>query len=74
MGEKRVLLSFSEDSYDELDKLKNELQASNVADVIKDALTVFRWAVGEWKTGSEILSHNPDGGYTKPVFTFTHEG
>ena len=41
--------------------LKTELQMSSNSDFLSDALTLFRWAVSERKSGHRIVSESASG-------------
>jgi hypothetical protein len=70
---KELRLLIDDEYFDELDKLKEGMQAPSKASIIMDALMVFGWAFGEWCEGAEIMARKPDGEYVKPVFTFFHK-
>ena len=65
----RVQLDFTAEALTQLDGLKDETSASSRADVVRFALRVLQWVLGELKSGGKILVEK-DGQIQQVVFPF----
>jgi hypothetical protein len=61
MEKKRLQLDFSESAYRDLEELQNRLNAPSKSEVIRNALGVLRWVVGEVDQDHRILVEKPEG-------------
>lgn len=61
MEKKRLQLDFSESAYGELQELQDRLNAPSKSEVIRDALGILRWVIGEVDRDHRILVEKPDG-------------
>lgn len=52
---KRVQLELSDDAYETIKRLKQDLGLSSMANVLRDSLAVLDWAVDEAKEGKEVM-------------------
>lgn len=70
----RVQLDFSEEAFNELNELKDRINAVSRAEVVRDALSVLKWVlrniVDEEK---QIIVKSKDGQSFQPIFTFLPE-
>jgi hypothetical protein len=66
----RVQLDFSQQGFDELEALKEDLQASSRADTIRDALGMLYWTVQQLKNGGRILVKERNGEVNGVMFPF----
>ncbi len=68
---KRVQLELSDDAYETIRRLKEELDLPSMANVLRDGLAVLDWAVEEAKEGKEVMLVSEKGDRRKEaVLTF----
>lgn len=60
---KRLQLQLPDSSAARLDALVQTTEASSYAEVIRNALRLYEWAVGEAKAGRNIAVQEPDGSF-----------
>lgn len=58
----RQTFDFSEEAWERLDRLAIAIDAKGYADVIRNALRVYEWALEEIKNGHEIAAVDPQTG------------
>ena len=73
MEKKRLQLDFSESAYRELEELQDRLNAPSKSEVIRDALGILRWVIGEVDRDHRILVEKPEG-TREVVFHFLTRG
>jgi hypothetical protein len=73
MEKKRLQLDFSDTAYKELEDLQDRLNAPSKSEVIRDALGVLKWAIGEVDKDHRILVEKPEG-TREVVFHFLTRG
>jgi hypothetical protein len=66
----RVQLDFSEEAFEELNKLQKKLDSSSRADVVRNALGVLRWVIKHVDEGDKIFTERSDGSRTEVEFPF----
>ena len=70
MKKYRIQLDFSEDAFRELEKLVSTLGAPSHAEVIRNALGVFRWVTEHLIEGDKILVQQKNSRPTEVEFPF----
>ncbi|MBI2683341.1 MAG: hypothetical protein HYX26_09045 [Acidobacteriales bacterium] len=65
----RVQFDFTEKALQELDRLKNALQVSSRADVVRFSLRIMQWMTQELGSGSRLMVER-DGTLHEVVFPF----
>ena len=61
MEKKRLQLDFSDSAYRDLEELQDRLNAPSKSEVIRDALGILRWVIGEVDNDHRILVEKPEG-------------
>lgn len=65
----RVQFDFSPESYEELNELQSEVNASTKAEAVRYALRTLQWLVAETKAGRKILVED-DRNTQEVIFPF----
>lgn len=70
MGAKRVELRLPERSAERLDRLVRETEADSVADVIRNAIRLYEWAVMSAQEGKELCLRDVKTGEIRTASVF----
>ena len=66
----RVQLDFSEEAFNELNQLRENLNASSRAEVVRNAIGVLRWVTSHLRAGNKIVVEKKDGKLAEVDFPF----
>lgn len=66
----RIQLDFTQDAFQELEKLKADVGASSRAETVRYAMRVLRWAINTLQGGGQIFVSRTHGVYSGVEFPF----